>query len=84
MSRKIHLVLDREMNRYYLGNLLKLSEEKNYNSQYGIDSVKGVSIQKSFIETKADMTGSKVNNRYRPKACQNDSLWSFYRNFAHF
>ncbi len=45
------------MNRYYLGNLLKLSEEKNYNSQYGIDSVKGVSIQKSFIETKADMTG---------------------------
>ncbi|WP_461255589.1 restriction endonuclease subunit S [Treponema sp. R80B11-R83G3] len=45
------------MNRYYLGNLLKLSEEKNYNSQYGIDFVKGVSIQKSFIETKADMTG---------------------------
>jgi len=45
------------VNRYYLGNLLKLSEEKNYNSQYGIDSVKGVSIQKSFIETKADMTG---------------------------
>ena len=42
---------------YYLGNLLKLSEEKNSNLEYGIDSVKGVSIQKSFIETKADMTG---------------------------
>jgi type I restriction enzyme, S subunit len=45
------------VDRYYLGDLLKLSEEKNYNSQYGINSVKGVSIQKSFIETKADMTG---------------------------
>ena len=42
---------------YYLGDLLKLSEDKNYNLEYGIDSVKGVSIQKSFIETKADMTG---------------------------
>jgi type I restriction enzyme S subunit len=42
---------------YYLGDLLKLSEEKNNNLEYGIDSVKGVSIQKSFIETKADMTG---------------------------
>jgi type I restriction enzyme S subunit len=42
---------------YCLGDLLKLSEDKNYNLEYGIDSVKGVSIQKSFIETKADMTG---------------------------
>ena len=42
---------------YYLSDLLKLSEEKNYNLGYDINSVKGVSIQKSFIETKADMTG---------------------------
>jgi type I restriction enzyme S subunit len=37
--------------------LLRLSTETNFNSKFGIDSVKGVSIQKSFIETKADMTG---------------------------
>ena len=43
--------------RYILGDLLKLSEETNRNSEYSIDSVKGISIQKSFIETKADMTG---------------------------
>jgi type I restriction enzyme S subunit len=43
--------------KYHLGDLLKLSEETNYNSKFGIDSVKGISIQKSFIETKADMTG---------------------------
>ena len=42
---------------YFLGDLLRLSEESNRNSKYGIDSVKGVSIQKSFIETKADMAG---------------------------
>ena len=43
--------------KYYLRDLLKLSEETNINLDFGIDSVKGVSIQKSFIETKADMTG---------------------------
>ena len=43
--------------KYFLRDLLKLSEETNTNLDFGIDSVKGISIQKSFIETKADMTG---------------------------
>ena len=44
------------LNRYKLGDLLKLSELRNDNLEYGIDDVKGISIQKVFIETKEDMT----------------------------
>jgi len=40
-----------------LGDYIELSEEKNTNLQYGIDDVKGISIKKVFIETKADMRG---------------------------
>ena len=47
--------------KYKLGDLLKLSENRNSNFEYDIDSVKGVSIQKSFIETKADMTGVSLS-----------------------
>ena len=43
--------------KYKLGELLELLDERNYDLQYGIDDVKGISIQKIFIETKADMTG---------------------------
>lgn len=40
-----------------LGNLIELCEEKNSDNFYDVNSVKGISIQKKFIETKADMTG---------------------------
>lgn len=40
-----------------LGTLISLSEDKNGDNLYGIDDVKGISIQKKFIETKADMEG---------------------------
>ncbi len=43
--------------KYRLGDLIEISEEKNIDLTYGIDDVKGISIQKRFIETKADMTG---------------------------
>ena len=42
--------------KYKLGDLIEPSEEKNTDLKYGIDDVKGISIQKIFIETKADMT----------------------------
>lgn len=45
------------LTKYKLGELLELLDERNYDLQYGIDDVKGISIQKIFIETKADMTG---------------------------
>ena len=40
-----------------LGVLISVREEKNEDLQYGIDDVKGVSIEKKFIDTKANMEG---------------------------
>lgn len=40
-----------------LGTLVSVCEEKNAGLQYGIDDVKGVSIEKKFIDTKANMEG---------------------------
>lgn len=45
------------LNKYKLGELLELSEEKNASLTYAISNVKGISIKKEFIETKADMDG---------------------------
>ena len=42
---------------YKLGELIEPSDERNSDGKYGIDDVKGISIQKIFIETKADMAG---------------------------
>ena len=55
------------LNRYKLGDLLKLSELRNDNLEYWIDDVKGISIQKVFIETKADMTGVSLRPYYLVK-----------------
>jgi type I restriction enzyme S subunit len=43
--------------KYKLGSLLCLCDERNSDSQYTLADVKGISIQKVFIETKADMAG---------------------------
>lgn len=45
------------LNKYKLGNLIQLSTETNSNLKYGVDSVRGISIKKMFIDTKANMTG---------------------------
>lgn len=45
------------LNNYRLGDLLQYEDERNTELNYGIDDVKGISIQKCFIETKADMEG---------------------------
>ena len=45
------------LTKYKLGSLLQLSEDRNDELQYALDAVKGISIQKRFIETKADMEG---------------------------
>lgn len=50
--------------KYKLGSLLELSENKNDNLEYGVGAVKGISIQKIFIETKADMTGVSLRPYY--------------------
>lgn len=40
-----------------LGELIELSDESNADLKYSLDDVKGISIKKVFIETKADMEG---------------------------
>lgn len=43
------------LTRYKLGDLLQFEDERNSDNKYTLDDVKGISIQKIFIETKADM-----------------------------
>jgi hypothetical protein len=43
--------------RYKLFDLIKQVDERNSSEKYGISDVKGISIQKIFIETKAKMDG---------------------------
>ena len=45
------------LTKYKLGDLITLSEEKNSENKYNVDDVKGASIRKVFIETKANMNG---------------------------
>lgn len=45
------------LNKYKLGSLIELCEETNQDLKYSLDDVKGISIKKIFIETKADMQG---------------------------
>lgn len=40
-----------------IGKYLRLTESRNEDLQFGIETVRGVSIEKQFIETKADMKG---------------------------
>ena len=43
------------LTKYKLGQLIQLEDERNSDNKYTLDDVKGISIQKIFIETKADM-----------------------------
>lgn len=47
-----------------IGNYLELVESRNNNSEFGIDDVRGVSIDKKFIATKADMAGVNLNTYF--------------------
>lgn len=50
------------MNKTYkLGELIELCDERNAKKKYTVDDVKGISIQKIFIETKADMKDVPLN-----------------------
>ena len=47
---------------YRLGDLVSLSETKNRDALYDLSNLKGISIKKVFIETKADMTDVSLHN----------------------
>lgn len=43
------------LSRYKLGELIELRDERNSDGTFTLEDVRGISIQKKFIETKADM-----------------------------
>lgn len=43
------------LTKYKLGQLIQPEDERNSDNKYTLDDVKGISMQKIFIETKADM-----------------------------
>jgi type I restriction enzyme, S subunit len=43
------------LSKYKLGELIQLEDERNNDGKYTLNDVKGISIQKIFIETKANM-----------------------------
>jgi type I restriction enzyme S subunit len=45
------------LSKYKLGELIELCDDRNSDNIYTLDDVKGISIRKEFIETKADMAG---------------------------
>lgn len=59
--------IDNLRNQYQLesiGPYIELSEDKNDNLEYGLESVRGVSIEKKLIDTKADMNGVSLKPYY--------------------
>ena len=50
-------VLDMELTKYKLRELLQLEDTRNSENKYSLEDVTGISIQKVFIETKANMEG---------------------------
>ena len=45
------------LRKYKLGKLIELCDDRNADNVFTLDDVKGISIKKEFIETKADMAG---------------------------
>ena len=50
------------LTKYKLRDLISLSEAKNTENELGLDNLKGISIKKRFIETKADMEGVSLKS----------------------
>lgn len=50
------------LKKYKLGELISLCDERNSGNKYTLSDVKGISIKKEFIETKADMTGVSLSS----------------------
>lgn len=48
--------------KYRLGSLISLSETKNNDNAFDLSNLKGISIEKVFIQTKADMTDVSLRN----------------------
>lgn len=50
------------MKKYKLGELIELTDERNSLGRYSLEDVKGISTEKNFIETKANMDGVSLDS----------------------
>ena len=50
------------LNKYKLGDLVELTDERNSMGRYSLKDVKGISAEKNFIETKANMDGVSLDS----------------------
>ena len=55
--------LRKELPHKKLGNYIALCDEKNDDLVYGLDAVRGISIEKRFIYTKANMEGVSLKSQ---------------------
>ena len=51
-----------ELRKYKLGELIELTDERNTTGKYLLDDVKGISTEKRFIDTKANMDGVSLDS----------------------
>ena len=65
--------LRKKLSRRKLGSYISMCENKNDDLVYGIDAVRGVSIEKKFIETKANMEGVSL----KPYAIVNPNEFAY-------
>ena len=49
------------LTKYKLGKLIELCDDRNSDNKYTLEDVKGISFQKCFIETKANMEGVSLS-----------------------
>lgn len=49
------------LSKYKLGELIRLEDERNSQERYTLDDVRGISTNKEFIDTKADLEGVKLS-----------------------
>lgn len=50
------------LSKYKLGDLIELCDERNIKNKYTADDVRGISTDKNFIETKADLDGLSMTS----------------------
>ncbi|MBQ0015677.1 MAG: restriction endonuclease subunit S [Bacteroidales bacterium] len=50
------------MKKYKLGELIELTDERNSMGKYSLEDVKGISTEKNFINTKANMDGVSLDS----------------------
>ena len=50
------------LTKYKLGELIEITDERNYSGKYSLDRVKGISTEKAFIDTKANMDGVSLDS----------------------